>query len=183
MTVITVCGPMFSGKSSYLLEYEKKCIISKRKYILVNHSSDTRYSSNNISTHNGKSGVGISYSVSILSDLEYTIVNETQVIIIDECQFFNDVSIFLDKWGNDKTIICGGLNSTFKLEPFPNMSEVISRSDKIIHLTSICQLCGDDAPFTKRISNEVEVNIVGGIDKYVPRCRKCFNSLEHTNLL
>jgi thymidine kinase len=61
------------------------------------------------------------------------------------------------------------------MEPFHNMSNVISRSDKIVQLVSICQVCYNDAPFTKRISNEEEVNVVGGSDKYSPRCRKCFN--------
>ena len=175
MVVITVYGPMFSGKSSFLLEYEKKCIIAKKNYILVNHFTDTRYNNDSkIMTHNGKSSTGDkNISCKYLKNISIDISN-IDTIIIDECQFFDDISQFLDQWGFSKTIVCGGLNSTFKMEPFKNMSEVISRSDKLIHLTSICEKCGEDASFTKRLSEEKETNIIGGIDKYSPRCRECF---------
>jgi thymidine kinase len=175
MVVITVYGPMFSGKSSFLLEYERKCMIANKNYILVNHSTDTRYNNDcKIMTHNGKKSLGKNYSVTSLSDIDIEVLKNCETIIIDECQFFDDISQFLEGWGFTKTIVCGGLNSTFKMEPFKNMCDVISRSDKLIHLTSICEKCGDDAPFTKRLSEEVEVNVVGGIDKYSPRCRECF---------
>ena len=44
MSIELIIGPMFSGKSTMLLAFEKKFEVSKKKYICINHSFDTRYS-------------------------------------------------------------------------------------------------------------------------------------------
>ena len=41
-----IIGPMFSGKTSRLLEIHKKCKISNIECVIINHSSDNRYSNN-----------------------------------------------------------------------------------------------------------------------------------------
>jgi thymidine kinase len=173
MTITLVCGPMFSGKTSYILNYEKKCLISNKKYILINHSIDTRYSLTKLSSHDLNYSKSEKISCSNLSDLTDIDFNEYDVIIIDECQFFNDISLFLDKWSN-KYIICSALNSDFQMNSFENTNKIFSRADKIVHLVSTC-ICGNDAPFTKRLSSDTKQTIVGSNDIYSPRCRKCFN--------
>jgi thymidine kinase len=35
-------------------------------------------------------------------------------------------------------------------------------------------MCGDDAPFTARTTQEVEIEVIGGSEKYSAVCRKCF---------
>jgi len=42
-------------------------------------------------------------------------------------------------------------------------------------LTAICHFCGSEAPFTKRISNEMEKEIIGGSEKYIAVCRICYS--------
>jgi thymidine kinase len=42
--------------------------------------------------------------------------------------------------------------------------------------------CGADAPFTARTSSEVEIQVIGGADKYVAVCRACHDvetSIKH----
>ena len=46
-------GPMFSGKSTKLIDLYKKYSYCNIKVCVINHSLDTRYSSSHMSTHDG----------------------------------------------------------------------------------------------------------------------------------
>ena len=177
MSITLILGPMFSSKSTTLLSYERRFIILNKKYLCINHSFDTRYNDEGkITTHDGSSSSGANTVIHDLSMLNDNEIEQFEALIIDECQFFDDIDTFAEKWANKgKTIICAGLNSDFKKEQFENISKLISKSDKIIHLNSICNKCGMDAPFSKRIIENEEKTVIGGIESYVPRCRKCFN--------
>jgi thymidine kinase len=177
MTITLITGPMMAGKSTMLLMYEKRFKNSNKSYILINHSFDTRYSSvGKIASHDGKFSSGDLYKCKNLKELETEIpevLNKVDCMIIDEIQFFDDIYRFCLKWGNEKILICAGLNSDWQMKEFPNMLSIVPLSDKIIHLTAICK-CGDDASFSSRITDEKEDIVIGGSDKYRPVCRKCF---------
>ena len=181
MSITLIIGPMYSGKSTTLLTYEKKFKACNKSYILINHSFDTRYTEDgNICTHDGIKCLGNSYTCeSLFTLLEngeiIDKINNTDCIIIDEGQFFEELEefcTFLAESG--KNIVVAGLSGNYKKEPFDSISDLMACADKIIQLVSNCSVCGADAPFTKRISDEKEDIVVGGSDKYEPRCRKCF---------
>ena len=44
-------GPMFSGKTSKILEIYKQCKFCNIPVIIINHSIDTRYHESMVSTH------------------------------------------------------------------------------------------------------------------------------------
>jgi len=46
-----VIGPMFSGKSSELLRRIRRYTIAKRTCMVIKYSKDTRYSNDNLATH------------------------------------------------------------------------------------------------------------------------------------
>ena len=48
--------------------------------------------------------------------------------------------------------------------------------DSVTKLLAVCMMCGDDAPFTARTTHEVEVEVIGGAEKYSAVCRKCFET-------
>jgi thymidine kinase len=73
-----------------------------------------------------------------------------------------------------KIIIISGLSGTFKMEPFENMSKLISIADEVVFCRSVCVSCTDDASFTLRTSNSEELVSIGGADTYKPVCRRCF---------
>jgi thymidine kinase len=175
MSLELIIGPMFSGKSTMLLSYEKKFQMSKKNYICINHSFDTRYSSEGkISTHDGKMSSGKHVSTNKLSHINSVELIEYDAFIIDEVQFFDDVDSFVDFWtSKGKYIICAGLNSDYKKLPFNNISKIISRADKIHHLTALCSDCGKEAPFTQRCVKDERQTLVGSTDMYLPKCRTC----------
>ncbi len=175
MSVDLILGPMFSGKTTTLLSYEKKFQITKKKYICINHSFDKRYNSEGkLATHDGNTSKGNILSVSELSEIETLILDEFDAFIIDEVQFFKDIDIFVNYWASQgKIIVCAGLSSDYKLEPFENISALISKCDHIQHLTALCMDCGNPASFTERSVKNEEQTLVGTDDIYKPKCRKC----------
>lgn len=175
MSVELIIGPMFSGKSTMLLTFEKKFEVSKKKYICINHSFDKRYSDQGkISTHDGKVSSGNHISVSKLKNINSIDLIEYDAFIIDEVQFFEDVDDFVDFWSSKgKIIICAGLNSDYKMKPFEPINSLISKADNIRHLKAICTDCGKDAPFTQRCIKSEEQTLVGSSDIYLPKCRGC----------
>ena len=48
-------------------------------------------------------------------------------------------------------------------------------AEKVDKLHAVCMVCYGDAAFSKRISSETEVEVIGGSDKYMAVCRTCFN--------
>lgn len=54
------------------------------------------------------------------------------------------------------------------------MIELLPLAEKITKLTAVCAVCAADAPYTQRLSDNDEVELIGGDDLYRPVCRKCF---------
>jgi thymidine kinase len=165
-----IIGPMFAGKTCTLLNYERRFNITKKPYIIVTHKSDARYSTSNLTSHDGNSSLKNIINIEHLLDIK--IDEGIQGIIIDEGQFFNDLEQFCIKYKN-KDIIVAGLSGDYKQEGFQNILTLVSKADKIIHITSICSVCGKDAAFTKRVIESEERILVGSNECYEPRCGEC----------
>ena len=54
------------------------------------------------------------------------------------------------------------------------MPQLLVDAEYTTKVNAICMICGDPANFSQRISNETNQVVVGEIDKYEARCRKCF---------
>lgn len=166
-------GPMFSCKTSALLESYTRHSIGQRKCILIKHSSDTRYDVSNIVSHNGRKAIS-SVVCDLLCEAD-SIVNDYQVVCIDEVQFFDDAPIFCDKWANQGLIVeAAGLNGTYQRSEFPVISQLIPIAEEVHKKSAVCRETGNDANFTYRTSNDVGDIVVGGSDKYKPVDRKTF---------
>lgn len=74
----------------------------------------------------------------------------------------------------NKIIIISALNSDYKMRTFPVISKLIPYCNKIIKLTSQCDICKEPANFTKRIVNENKLILVGGKKEYSARCLNCY---------
>ncbi len=166
-------GPMFSGKTTLLLSRLERFKIGGKKCIIIKYDKDTRYDNNMVSTHT-------KYKHDALStDLLYKlndIIKMYDVILIDEVQFYSDAAWVCDKWADDKIIECYGLNGDYKREPFEQINLLIPLCDNITHLTAIDKNNGKEAPFTFRISNDTEQEVIGGEDKYIALSRISFKS-------
>ena len=174
MSIDLIIGPMFSGKTTTLLSYEKKFQVTKKKYLCINHSFDTRYTKEGkLATHDGQVSSGQHVTVSDLSEIESYILHTFDAFIIDEVQFFKGVDSFVTFWSSrGKNIVCAGLNSDYKLEQFEPVSKLLPKCDVVKHLTALCVDCGTSAPFTERCIESKEQTLIGTGDIYKPKCRK-----------
>ena len=120
MSLDIIIGSMFSGKTMEIIRYYNK-YSSIYKTIVVNHSSDNRYNTDDvISTHNNITIDAI--KMKKLSDLDEKTYNESQFILIDESQFFPDLNEFVLKALDDeKNILIVGLNGDCDFKPFMNI--------------------------------------------------------------
>jgi thymidine kinase len=102
---------------------------------------------------------------------------ESEIVIIDEGQFFKDLYTFikgeLDNKSCKKMFIVGGLSGDYQLNPIGEMTSLIPLADEIIKLNAYCVCCNDGtiASFTKRIIKNDEKILVGKEDMYIPVCR------------
>ena len=172
-----ILGPMFAGKSTTLINKAKEIIniVNKDEILIINHSSDTRYSENTFITSHDNIKIPC-IAMSSLSTI-FTMqdnISKIKYIFINEGQFFPDlfyiVKELLFKY-KIKIYICG-LDGDYKQEPFPNckLLELIPLASSVIKLNAKCSYCNSSAPFTIRIINSSDIFLVGGSESYQPAC-------------
>lgn len=173
-----IIGPMFSGKSTELIKHANRYISIGKNVLAINHQINNRYGSNKITTHDKKVFENC-IIIDKLSEVHKTysqMFNESDIIIIEELQFFSDGFDFIkntvDK--TNKTVITAGLSGDFKRNPFGDVLRLIPYADSLTQLSAYCKKCGDGtlANFTKRITNDSDVTIVGTSNEYEAVCRK-----------
>jgi len=165
-------GPMYSGKTTTLLCRLERYKIGGKKCIIIKYKNDTRYDKDMVVTHSNNKHDAL--CTELLSEVEDKIM-DYDVILIDEIQFYKDAAFICNKWANEKIVECYGLNGDYKREPFEQISLLIPLSDKITHLTAIDKNNGEHAPFTYRTSDEINQEVIGGMDKYIALSRKSYN--------
>jgi thymidine kinase len=134
-----IIGPMFSGKTSRLVEIYKQCIFCNIHVLVINHSLDKRYDDVLLSTHDQ---IKIPC---IQTDQLTTILNKIMdydVILINEGQFFNDLYTCVQKMlKKQKRIYICGLDGDFERKKFGQILDLIPLCDKVTKMTSLCSKC------------------------------------------
>ena len=178
-----ILGPMFSGKTSRLLEiYRKYKGVRGKNVVVINHYTDDRYGENTeLYTHSRDKIPCL--PLKQLKDFEIpkNVPSNQTVLLINEGQFFTDVDVMVPKFVeeyNMRVFVCG-LDGDFRRRKIGNIMNLIPYADSITKLTSLCRgcngECGKPALFTHRVSKETEQVVIGS-DNYIPLCRKCYNS-------
>jgi thymidine kinase len=167
-----ILGPMFSGKSTRLIEAIRKYVYKAKKTIMIKFFADKRYSEKSeVVTHDL-----IKYDSIDCKNLRdsFELLKKYDVIGIDEGQFFPDLVEVCEELALlNKTIIIAALNGDFRMEPFPVISRIISKADKIKLLKAYCFHCHKDAKFSLRIVQSNETVLIGAGEAYKPACREC----------
>lgn len=176
-------GPMFSGKTTHLIQQYKLHSYIGKKVVVINYSGDTRYTMDSMLSSHDKIMIPCIMLNKLgdcwnnISGEHYTMVRDADVIIINEGQFFDDLyDIVLDMVDiSHKTIYISGLDGDFQRNKFGRILDLIPFCDKITKLQSLCALCknGNHGIFSHRITSEQQ-QIVIGSDNYVPLCRECY---------
>lgn len=152
MPLTLILGGMFSGKTTELLKHRDE------KTLIINHNYDTR--TDGVSTHDGVEEEAVKC-------MELPNCSGYDTVLIDEAQFFDS----LDGVENlAKNVFVAGLSGDYLQRPFGKILDLIPRADKVIFLTAKC-LCGEAAPFTKRVSGGT--NVISVDSRYIAVCGEC----------
>lgn len=180
-------GPMFSGKTTHLIQAYKKYTYIGKRVIVLNYSDDKRYHETMLSTHD-KIMIPCVQTTRIRDIWNSREFVDSQVVLINEGQFFPDlydtVLEMIDTY--NKTVYICGLDGDFKRGKFGEILELIPHCDKVTKLQSLCSQCknGKVAIFSHRLTEE-DSQILIGSDIYVPLCRKCYlkaNAVEYPSM-
>lgn len=175
-----ICGSMYSGKSEELIRRLRRMIYAKKSVLCFKHAIDKRYGMEEdvIVTHNKNTLFAIPIQKS--SDLLDHILPDTEVVGIDEIQFFDEGIVDVVKILSDRGIkvIMAGLDQDFKAEPFGFMPILMAISEKVDKLQAVCMVCGADANRSQRIINgapapyDSPIVLVGAVEAYEARCSR-----------
>ena len=184
-----ILGPMFSGKTSKILDLYKQCEFSNIPVVVINHTSDKRYSETMLSTHDLKMIPCIQAS-SLCDAMEIleikNKINDSTVILINEGQFLNDLYEWTEMMieTNHKEIYICGLDGDFNRNKFGQILDLIPLCDKVTKLKSLCSMCknGTKALFSLRVTEEKEQVLIGS-DCYKPVCRACYNKYHKNKII
>ncbi|KAJ4457524.1 putative Thymidine kinase; cytosolic [Paratrimastix pyriformis] len=173
-----ILGPMFSGKSTELQRRIRRHQAAKRRCLVIKYKRDTRYTREEcICTHD--QATMSAFSCDTLADAA-RFVSEYDTIGIDEGQFFPDIVEFADRLADaGKIVIVAALDGTFQRRPFNDILALIPRAENVVKLSAICQICNSDAAFSRRLTADQEVELIGGADKYIAVCRNCYHKTIH----
>jgi thymidine kinase len=188
-----IIGPVCSGKTTELIRRLKCAAAINQKCIYITHVNDNRpvekvinNEESGLYSHLTKDQKALIYYAKkedSLSDInKNNELTEYSLIGIDEGQFFNDLITYVDYFCRilGKRVIVAGLNGDYKRKCFGQIHFLLPLCDDILHLSAICVRCAKKgkmtkAPFSHRLTNSEEQIDVGGIDKYEPLCRKCYD--------
>jgi thymidine kinase len=168
-----ILGPMFSGKSSRLIQIIRKYKILNHSILVIKPVIDKRYSENSeIVTHDKISEKCVTCST--LSEIKD--VDKYQVIIIEEGQFFIDLYENVTEWCKNKRVYVAGLNGGANKELFGNIYKLLPHVDEITFLKALCKICNDGtlAVFTKKTISNNNLIEIGGEELYTAVCRDHF---------
>ena len=166
---------MFSGKSEELIRRLRRAQIAKQKVQIFKPLVDDRYSGDHIVSH---SDMRIpSETVKSSSELVARVHDDTEVVGIDEGQFFDaNLPAACDSLADQgKRVIVAGLDQDYLGRPFEPMPQLLAIAEYITKTLAICVVCGDPANHTQRLVASSDRVLVGASGMYEARCRHCFD--------
>ena len=174
-----ILGPMFSGKTSRLIQEYKTRTYIGCSVAVINYAGDVRYSSDPKVVSHDLISIPCIMTYDLREEWKQSeILQQSNVILINEAQFFGNlyetVIDMVEKGG--KHVYLYGLDSDFNRCLFGEIYKLIPYADTIIKLNSLCSICkdGSAAIHSLRTISRGEQILVGTDDIYKPVCRKCY---------
>ena len=184
-----IYGTMNSGKSMVLLAKAYNFQERNIPFLIIKSRIDTRDGKDIIHSRSlgDRECIGVESNDSILNVVETEMLKQEKHfkwILVDEAQFLTEKQVdeltdVVDK--HNINVICYGLRTDFKTRLFPGSKRLFEVADTIEEIKTTCS-CGSKTIYNARIDecgqivlegNQVEV---GGEDKYMSVCRKCYKN-------
>jgi len=176
-----ICGSMFSGKTEELIRRLKRATFAKQKVEIYKPAIDTRYSEENVVSHDSNSilctPVNTSESILLLT-------GGVDVVGIDEAQFFDEnlVAVCNTLADSGIRVIVAGLDMDYLGKPFGPMPDLCSIAEDVTKVHAICVECGSLAQYSYRLSGSDKQVLLGEKNEYKPLCRTCYQKAMETRV-
>lgn len=174
-------GPMYAKKTTRLIEKYYEYIHLYEHVIVLTHSSENRYSVEQLSTHDKTKIPCVKFnSISEFIEKNHEQLTDIQVILIDESQFFPDLDkvLYLVDCLHKK-IHLFGLDGDYNRNKFGMITDLIPYCDSVEKLTATCVRCNHPAIFSHRTVSCKDQILVGSNDAYESLCRNCYNTASN----
>ena len=180
-------GAMNSGKSTHLMQVAYNYEERHMKILLLKPETDKKGGEYLVSRLGVKRKVDIlvGKDVDVFKEIEKRQKAEGEIhcILVDEVQFMLKKQIdqlFKVAVLLDIPVICYGLRTDFQTHLFEGTKRLFEIADSLEEIKSSCE-CGHKCIFNARVDSdgniieEGEQIEIGGNERYVSMCRKCFN--------
>lgn len=170
-----ICGSMFSGKSEELIRRLRRAQIARQHVQSFKPEIDDRYGTTHIVSH---SAAAIEAEVAPSSGaLLERVRPETQVVGIDEAQFFDAGIVQVAHALADRgvRVIVAGLDQDYQGRPFDPIPALLATAEHITKTMAVCTRCGAPANRSQRLVENADRVVVGGAGAYEARCRRCWS--------
>ncbi len=169
-----VCGSMFSGKTEELIRRLKRAEFARQKVEIFKPSIDTRYSEEDVVSHDQNSirSTPIESSGALL-----LLASDIDVVGIDEAQFFDAglVDVCNQLANRGIRVIVAGLDMDYQGKPFGPIPGLCAIADDVTKVHAICVKCGSLAYVSHRLGKSDRRVLLGEKEEYEPLCRECYN--------
>ena len=170
-----IVGSMFSGKSEELIRRLRRAQIARLRVQVFKPVVDTRPGTDQIVSHSDMRLP--SRSVASAADLLAAVHAETDVVGVDEGQFFDPAlpAVCSTLANRGVRVIVAGLDQDYLGHPFEPMPQLLAIAEYITKTLAICMVCGGPANRTQRLVPSADRVLVGAQGMYEARCRRCFD--------
>jgi thymidine kinase len=169
-----ITGGMFSGKSEELVRRLRRALIARQRIQVFKPLADTRHQTEVLVTRDNRELAATSVVSS--AELRQAIEPDTEVVGIDEAQFFDLelVDLVTDLADRGVRVIVAGLDQDFQRRPFGPMPQILALAEFVDKVHAVCVRCGGLAHYSQRTAGGGEQVQVGDSEAYEARCRKCY---------
>lgn len=169
---------MFSGKSEELIRRVTRYRIGRVPTQTFKPILDTRFAETAVVSHSNMSTDA--QPVADSEELLHAVEDRTVVVGIDEAQFFDQglVEVAALLAGAGKKLIVAGLDLDYLGRPFEPVPALMLRAEYVTKSLAVCHRCGGPGLFTQRVVESDELVVLGAVDAYEARCRRCFDPGE-----
>lgn len=174
-SIEVICGSMFSGKTEELIRRLRRAQFAKQKLRIYKPCIDVRYSEDKVVSHDAHSIE--STPIQNPSQMLECLKDGTQVVGVDEAQFFDDslVEVATTLADSGIRVVIAGLDMDFTGKPFGPMPALMAIAEDVQKVHAICVKCGSPAQHSHRLNKNDDLVVLGEKDVYEPLCRHCFN--------
>lgn len=176
--VEVICGPMFSGKSEELIRRVTRSQIARIPVQTFKPMLDNRYANTEVVSHSSLKVDAIPVETS--EELLRRVEESTEVVGIDEAQFFDDglVDVVEQLALSGKQVVIAGLDTDYLRRPFEPIPTLCDRAEYVTKMLAVCHKCGGPGMYTQRIVRSDDLVVLGAQGAYEARCRRCYDPSE-----